>query len=138
MIYEYEDADGNRLEVEAPMSSPPKHKIRRQGRTWRRVWSAPRIAVPKMSERGSFQGYGLPTREKHTQEQTALVDGWTETGHPCFENRAHADAWCRASEKPEARARNGGQSFRTGIQGEDAPSGKEVAEAARKGKLITE
>ncbi len=137
-IYVFQSPDGNQLEREYPMGEAPK-KVQRAGVRYTRIVTGGAGFVVRggPTSSASFTGYGLPTREKLSEDEKKHVDGWTATGHPRFDNKAHADAFCAVGRKVMERTGEG-RCFGVGVQGDDAPSGKEVAAAGEKGRLIHE
>lgn len=90
MIFEYEDAHGNRVDRYVRAGKNPPKFVVRGGVRYRRVYSAPglaRISTPFVSNFfAPWTGRGEPGRE---------APAYSSEGQPCFETKRQAQNFAR-------------------------------------------
>ena len=70
MIYPYKSADGEAIEIEGSMLSPPGEVVERNGKSFRRVYVPPHLSVTP----GHIKGYAQPKRWRPALDAGASLD----------------------------------------------------------------
>ena len=94
--YEFENEDGERLEVYREMSEAPGETIEHDGQTWKRVWSFQPV-VKEGGTKGRLGSTSLPRNWPFAKK-------FDSAGRPLFENKRERD-------EAHARAVHAGEMF---------------------------
>lgn len=132
--YEYRANNGDRIEVEAPMTAAPPvgHRIRRNGRIYRRVVSRMSVSVPASSARSArIEAWSLEQRDQMDPELHRYVDGWNAHGVACFDSEDSAQRFAGAT-RDRVEKTGEGRFYDFG----DGPSGIEADAANQARKRI--